>query len=214
MSQHAGSRLLDMLPALYRGSDESGDLQRFLAAFEAMFLPGEGVAPVHPALPALEKLVVRLPTLFAPEAGLQCVAGESNATPAEFLHWLAQWLGFVPHALFTEDELRRILVGLIPLYGWRGTRRYLDELLRLCFGARLARIEIDDRPGIGLTAGRSRIGVDTWLATSRPHWFIVTLQAGRQHGADPGLKRQVSAVIDFARPAHTRFEIRWSTRAS
>jgi hypothetical protein len=207
MSTTPGDRLLALLPALFRQADDSGDLQRFLSAFEALFLrQDEGL---EEGLPALEQQIVLLPTLFAPAGGHHCGDGPAYSTPTGFVHWLARWLGFVPHYLFNEVDLRRIIAGLVPLYGWRGTHRYLEDLLRLCFGSRLARIDIDDRPGVGLVLGRSRIALDTRLTTSRPHWFILSLQGVDADQPDPALARQVRAVVDFAKPAHTRCEIKW-----
>ena len=60
-------------------------------------------------------------------------------------------------ALFEPAQLRRIVAGIVPLYGRRGTRGYLERLLRLCFDE-IASLDIDDDAGPGLRLGRARAG--------------------------------------------------------
>ena len=241
-------RLLDMLPALYRGGDAldggdaaEGDLPALLGAFEALFFD-DGAADAGPArLPGIAARLDAVPALFAPLGlGAGAGAGDDGAvgdrdgdhaldgggegegegdadaadrTPERFLPWLASWLAFTPRHLFEPWRLRRVVAGIVPLYGRRGTRAYLEALLALCF-EEIAAVTIDERGGAGLRVGTSRLGVDSLLAEEQPFRFAVevALRPGRDGtpaGTPPArLERQVRAVIDFAKPAHTVCDLR------
>jgi phage tail-like protein len=203
------------LPSVFRNRDETGDLARLLGALERVFFTG-GTMDGR-ALLGFEQYLDEIPTLFSP-SGMQQEGSQVRRTPDRFLHWLAAWLSFTPHALFSPDALRRIVGGIIPLYGLRGTKDYLIRLLELCFGDELAQIHVDDRPSVGFTVGESTLGVDTRLAVSRPFCFKVAIET-HESTAEPmasreaeALLRQIRSVIDFAKPAHTTCELEWRTR--
>jgi len=156
LAHPGGERLLAGLPAFYRAFDASGELARLLGVFEALLFDGE--ADARHGLPGIERELHAIPALFAP-------LGSAARTPAPFVGWLASWLAFTPHALFDEPALRRIAAGIVPLYGLRGTRAYLERLIGLCFDD-VGQVRIDDRPRVGFTIGASAIGSDTRLGES------------------------------------------------
>lgn len=194
-------RLLAHLPALYRSPEAGDDLRRLLGVFDELLFTGQRDAQV----PGIERELAGLPALFAP---LGTEGDETRRTPARFLPWIASWLAFVPHGLFEAEALRRIVAGIVPLYGRRGTREYLERLLELCFDE-IDAVRVDERDLGGLCLGRSRIGVDTLLAEERPFWFGVEVRM-RRAPADGAarLEQRLRAVIDFAKPAHTAYELR------
>ena len=211
----SGDRMFASLPAVFRNRDETGDLACLLGALGAFFFDGrteggdgrpsgsKGSRRPH----GLERYLEEIPALFSP-----------IDTREEFLHWLSAWLSFTPHALFQPEPLRRIVGGIVPMYGLRGTRDYLVRLLKLCFGDELAQIHVDDRPTVGFTVGQSTLGVDTRLAVSRPFCFKVVVERHEaqnepvaSHEAE-ALEHRLRAVIDFAKPAHTTYELEWRAR--
>lgn len=195
MSIEPGDRLLGALPALYGAADAHGhSLRRLLAVFERLLFDAEG----EPALVGAEQLVAALPALFSPAEA-----------PAPFVQWMAAWLGFAPRTHFDDAALRRILPALVELYGRRGTAACLIELLRLCFDE-LADVEVDDRPPTGFVIGRARVAIDTRLGRSSPFRFTVRATAAAGHTTSPALERRLRAVIDFAKPAHTRYDFSWA----
>jgi phage tail-like protein len=217
MSDTAG-RLLAALPAIYRATDDNGQLRALLAAFERMLL-----ASGDASAPAIADEIDAIPSLFAPlgvqpTAPLQTVNGpaaiqsEARApAPDRFMPWLAQWVAFTPWRYFSADELRRVVAGIVPLYGRRGTRDYMEKLLALCFGE-IGKLSIDENPMYGFVIGRSHVGVDTVLAVSEPYQFRVELLLYEHafadvHGASHDLEERVRAVIEFARPAPTEYEL-------
>jgi phage tail-like protein len=190
-------------------------LARLLDVLAAFFFTGRTVDDRF--LPGLEQRLDEIPALFSPMGAPQDEL-RIGRTPDRFLHWLATWLSFTPHALFPPESLRRIVGGIVPLYGRRGTRDYLVRLLELCFGDELARIQVDDRPSVGFTIGQSVLGIDTRLAVSRPFFFKIVVE-GLEAPAEPmganaaeALQHRLCAVIDFAKPAHTTYELEWRTR--
>jgi phage tail-like protein len=204
-------RMFANLPAVFRNRDETGDLARLLGVLAAFFFAGRTLD--GRVLPGLEQFLDEIPALFAP-MGASSDRSPGQRTPDRFLGWLATWLSFTPHALFPPEPLRRIVAGIVPLYGLRGTRDYLVRLLNLCFGDEVAHINVDDRPGTGFTVDQSRLGVDTRLAVSRPFCFTVAIERHETHteptaAHDEALQHRMRAVIDFAKPAHTTYELEW-----
>jgi phage tail-like protein len=200
------------LPAVFRNRDETRDLARLLNVLAAFFFTGRTTDGHVPGLeqlpdPSLEQYLDEIPAIFSP-----------MGAHSRFLPWLASWLSFTPHALFPTESLRRIVGGIVPLYGLRGTRNYLVRLLELCFGDELARIDVEDRPSVGFTIGQSVLGVDTRLAVRRPFCFKVAVEWSEARtepmtaDAAEALQHRLRAVIDFAKPAHTTYELEWRTQ--
>jgi len=231
MTAEPGDRLFAALPAVFRTADTGGDLARLLAAFEALLFDGDPALDRddetvrgEAALPGLERLLPALPALFAPQGGL-FHHGVQWRTPDRFLPWLAGWLGFTPHALFSPAALRRIAAGIVPLHGLRGTREHLEKLIALAFEGEVTAVEVDDRPSAGLAIGSARIGQGTRLASSRPFWFRVVVETDDARGAERAfhgggddedaadLERRLRAVVDYAKPAHTAYELQWRSRS-
>lgn len=196
------TRLIDHLPSLYRSPDTADDLGRLLGVFDELLFSGHQAAAA--SLPGIERGLDQLPALFAPLG----IDGTEPGTPARFLPWIASWLSFAPHRHFEPEQLRRIVAGIVPLYGQRGTRVYMEKLLALCFDE-IAAVRVDERDMAGLRLGHSVIGVDTLLIEERPFWFSVDVQVHRKSAelAWP-LEQRLRAVIDFAKPAHTAYELR------
>jgi phage tail-like protein len=206
-------RMFIGLPAVFRRGDDTGDLTCLLGVLAGFFFTGSTID--NHELPGLERYLEQIPGLFSP-VGTDSSLVQSH-TPERFLHWLASWLSFSPHALFSTERLRHIVAGIVPMYGLRGTKNYLVRLLELCFGQEIARIQVDDRPKVGFTVGESALGIDTRLAVSRPFFFKVVIERHEvpaepvaRHDAET-LQHRLRAVIDFAKPAHTTYELEWGS---
>jgi len=211
VSTDRGGRMFASLPAVFRAADQSGELADLLDVFEQLLFRGSDDPGI--TLQGIEPSLQAIPYLFAPLG-----ASAAEQTPDRFVHWLARWLAFTPHQHFSALALRRILAGIVPLYGLRGTRGYLQQLLRLCFAEEVADVHIDDRPRVGFTIAQSHLGLDSRLARGRAFWFLVTVDvlpqpAGTHPEAHAGalLLERLHAVIEFAKPAHTGYELRLRT---
>lgn len=203
-----GARLLDNLPAIYLASDSSGHLQRLLGIFEETLFHSD-----DKNLTGIEQQIEAIPSLFSPLDNDSPVPFTTEKSPDRFLPWLATWVAFTPQALFAPEKLRDIISCIAPLYGRRGTRTYLEQLLKICFDE-ISTVTIVDEPAQGLKIGQARIGEDTQLGGERPFWFRVTVDIGQ---LDSGSKiteshrefeQRVRAIIDFAKPGHTTYDLR------
>ncbi|SEL12221.1 phage tail protein [Nitrosovibrio tenuis] len=205
-------RMLDSLPAIYRNTDTTGHLQRLLGVFEEVLFHND-----EPATPGIEQQIEAIPSFFSPlghALGHDLTAQDDyKRAPDRFLPWLATWVAFTPHALFSPEQLRVIISGIVPLYSKRGTRDYLETLLKLCF-PEIREVEIDDNPIPGFVIGQAKIGEDTLFGDERPFWFRVNVDVQRQNldssttESEHEFQQQVRTIIDFAKPAHTDYELR------
>ena len=77
---------------------------------------------------------------------------------------VARHLGaFTPHAPFPpENSSESSFPVSHPLYSKRGTRDYLEQLLKLCF-PEIHEVEIDDNPVPGFIIGQAKVGKDTLI---------------------------------------------------
>jgi len=198
------ARLLQHLPAIYR-AQASNEFQVLLEVFESVLF---GVAHTEPA--GIEARIDAIPTLFSP---LGIASDPEQKSPDRFLPWLAAWVAFSPHKLFTPTQLRKIVAGIVPLYGRRGTRGYIEKLLTLCFDEIDAdTLVIDEHPRVGLIIGEARVGENTLLAADRPFWFTVSFDAlfsesEIDESQEAAFEQRVAAIIDFAKPAHTDYDL-------
>jgi phage tail-like protein len=211
------SGYLRHLPAIYAAGDDAGGpsfLGRFLLAFEHV-LTGLG----DPAQPGLEERLEGIPLTdgiggveryFEPGFGFPS-ADDGRRAPAEFLDWLATWVGLRFRADLGEpaqrEQLERELIAkAVPLYRLRGTREGLRQLLETY--TRLG-VTIEEFVAPFQLGVRSRLGVDTLLGGAAPQFFRVTV---RFPASDPRgrarLQQLAVAVIDAEKPAHAHYELR------
>ncbi|MEV0191561.1 phage tail protein [Kitasatospora purpeofusca] len=97
----------EQLPALYADDDFA---QRFTAGLDTV------LAPVFTTLD-------NLPSYFDP-----------RLAPADFLTWLATWVGGTDDPRWPTALRREAVAGAVELHRWSGTRRGLVEALRLVLG--------------------------------------------------------------------------------
>jgi len=204
------STYLDHLPAVFREGEDgngTGFLGRFLLAFEHL-LTGVG----DPAEPGLDEMVDQVPGYLDPAR-----------TPAAFLDWLAGWVGLTLRAdLETaalgmegdagaaaagrRERARALVAGAVPFYRMRGTRRGLEELVRILTGGLSPTIE--EMTAVFQVGVSSTVGADTLVGGGAPHFFHVLLRLPQP---DPGARRRVEelvrAILDVEKPAHTRYRL-------
>jgi phage tail-like protein len=193
MAHESPHRLIDLLPAIFRRSEE---LEAFLVPFEAaLFEPGGGGGGDHGST-SVEGQIGRIPSLL-----------DADDTDEEFLPWLAQWAAI---SLYWEAEDRRRLVReMIPLYRMRGTREYVERVLGLYIAGTVT-VEEDDLPGMAVgVPERAAVGLDSRLGED-PFRFSVRIDfsiipAGRAERTR--LVALVRAVIDLAKPAYTHYRL-------
>ena len=204
------SSYLDHLPAVLREPPPGAAapfLGRFLLAFEHL-LTGLG----DPAAPGLDEMLDGVHEHFDP-----------RIAPTPFLGWLAGWVALTLRGdldtLATtaggddarlagqrREMARTLIAGAVPLYRLRGTRRGLEELIRLYTGGLSPTItEMTASFQVGVS---SHIGEDTLLDGGAPYFFHVLLRVPRP---DPDTRRRYAelarAILDLEKPAHTRYQL-------
>lgn len=144
------------LPALYADNDFA---QRFTAGLDTV------LAPVFVTLD-------NLPAYLDP-----------RVTPADFLVWLASWVGAVHDPQWPVQRRREAVVRAVELHRWRGTKRGLIEALRLAFGVH-AEVTGDGTAVWSNTA-------DAGLPPEPPAEVLVRTWPEREAWVDPDRVREV-----------------------
>ncbi|MFG2673312.1 phage tail protein [Streptomyces sp. NPDC048445] len=153
------------LPALYADDDFA---QRFTEGLDTV------LAPVFATLD-------NLPSYFDP-----------RVAPADFVAWLASWVGAVDDPRWPVELRREAVVRALELHRWRGTRRGLVEGLRL---------------GLGVDAAITGDGGAAWSRTAGAELppepsaeILVRVWPGRDPVVDVG---RVNEIVRAMCPVHT-----------
>ena len=102
---------IDYLPKIYRNSDgDTHFLERYLGIFQTIY-------------EELDAEIEEMSHRFDPES-----------TELSFLHWLAEWLNISDTSIWTEEQLRQLLLKAVRLYRLRGTKEALSEIIELYTG--------------------------------------------------------------------------------
>ena len=177
-------RLVNFLPAIYR---RSSALAPFLKAFEETLFG---------STKSVEAQIARIRRMLDPD----------TADEDEFLPWLAQWAAVT---LFHEArDRRRVVAGMIGLYGIRGTREYVRRSLELYVDG-AATVEEEDMPGMALGVPvRSRVGNGTRLGEDTFRFRVRVDFSHVPHDRQQRLRLIDLAirVIDLAKPAYTHYD--------
>lgn len=113
--------LLTFLPDVYQENKKSASfLERYLEIFETLYSD-------------INDRIGNISEYFDPDA-----------TPKEFLEWLAGWICIEDTFLWNEEQLRYLLKNGIRLYKIRGTKRYLEEMIQLYTGTEPYIVEYHD----------------------------------------------------------------------
>lgn len=155
----------DQLPALYA---DDGFAQRFTAGLDTV------LAPVFATLD-------NLPAYFDP-----------RVTPADFLAWLASWVGAGDDSRWPVELRREAVVHAVELHRWRGTRRGLVEGLRLGLGVHA------EVTGDGGAVWSRTPGAD--LPPPPATGILVRVWPGREAAVDAD---RVNEIVRAMCPVHT-----------
>lgn len=192
------SRLLDNLPAVLQEDREGrapNFLGRFLLGFEHLLL-GVGEA----GDPGFEETIARIYRYFEPGAAL----ADGERTPREFLQWLAGWVALTLREDWTELRQRDLIAKAASLYRLRGTKRGVEEFLRVYtrLGASIDELSTDFQVGV-----HSTVGVDAALGGA-PFFFRVLVLLPSAQVKEIKAQREVAeAIVELQKPAHTSYSL-------
>lgn len=188
------NKLLQYLPALYHEDKLTG---RFLLAFEKILLGPLDDADVRQK--GLEETIDALATFFDPERA-----------PSEFLDWLSGWVALSLRADMDEQQQREFIANAVWLYGLRGTKQGLAEVVKIY--TRLGVTITEPSMDAFQLADYSTVGVDTLLSGGPPYFFHVFARLSTTEPAQIKKKKQViTAILDMEKPAHTNYVLDVST---
>jgi phage tail-like protein len=137
-------------------------------------------------------------------------------TPAEFLPWMASWIGITWDESLPEERRRALLQSAVGLYQSRGTRQALQDYLTLYTHGT---VEIFEHRALNFVLGKSApLGHTIALGRQNlPYSFSVrirvpraevTRQLGEAQVQPEKLYRQrLEAIIEAQKPAHTTFDL-------
>ena len=193
------SSLLDNLPAVLQEDRVAGApdfLGRFLLGFEHLLL---GVG--DPGEAGLEETIARLYRYFEPGASL----ADGERAPKEFLQWLAGWVALTLREDWDELRQRDLIAKAASLYRLRGTKRGVEEFVRIY--TRLG-VRIDEESTPLQIGVHSTIGQDTILDGGSPFFFKVHVLLPDPDPAQIKVQNQVAhAIVDLQKPAHTYYAL-------
>ena len=180
MKIYAGNRsFLSYLPTIYQTGGREDFLGRFLGMFEAVYQD-------------LEERIEHSTKQLDPMA----------ADP-EFLNWLANWVGISNAHLWQENKLRILLEGIVRKNLIRGTREYVEYMIKTFTGERPFILEYGE-----IEAYRGNGKAYQSLTQSYAHGpYEVNVFVREQ--AVPSLREQhaLKKMIDDMKPAHIRMHL-------
>lgn len=209
------SRFIDYLPAIYQEGHASAHLlDRFLLAFETILLgpeedsnrkdenkdknkekrAGKNREDSSVGIQGLEQKIARLHELFNPDE-----------TPEDFLPWLASWVAFDLRADLPLHRRRKLLANIVPLYEIRGTKKYMEELLKLHCDAVVA-VDDSELPRFQI-AEHSTLGKDTYVDGGPPYFFRVRIELSATEREAEIQSHLAREVVELAKPAHTIYTL-------
>jgi phage tail-like protein len=188
----APSSLLQYLPAIFQNDPFIG---QFLLAFEKVLLGRpDGILYQEKGL---EETIASMATLFDPEQ-----------TREDFLPWLANWTAFTLRADLDVNKQRKFIAQIVQHYLLRGTKKNLEDLLRIFTDGTPTIVEATDAEfEIGV---HSTIGLDTYLSGGMPNYFKVTVSLPDLRSNPAELERQLlitRSLIELEKPAHTIYDL-------
>jgi phage tail-like protein len=203
------SSYLERLPALFQDED-ARFLGRFLLAFEHVL---SGLGDIDD--PGLEEVLdgVADPDSGRVLAGVEryfdggmraggTFAPPEQRAPAEFLDWLAGWVGVALRPDMPDAQKREMIGRAAQLYRKRGTREGLEQLLAVQSALHATITDASTPPRLGAPD----------LSGAGPHHFHV--QVSLPSGSIETIGRQralLEAILEAEKPAHTTYELDVST---
>jgi phage tail-like protein len=154
-------------------------------------------------------------------------------TDAKFLPWLASWVGFELDGSLPVHQQRELVRRAIRLYRTRGTRRGIEEMVRVLTSAPVRiRERVKAQPMVlgknAVIGGRDVVeryrrdeagGCFLMEPADRAHtsFFTLTLEPRERFKSRfgeraPGVLRRIVGVVSQERPVHVMFTIQFDQR--
>ncbi|MGB9939416.1 phage tail protein [Methanosarcina sp.] len=130
----------------------------------------------------------------------------------DFLTWLASWVDLVLQEDWDLQKKREIIARIIPIYRMRGTKKGIEEFLRIYVGGN---IEIFETPAFQV--GSSHVGVNSLVGKGiMPYDFTVIITLPKRYQEESEyckVLKNIKDILDLEKPAHTTYNLRVITSA-
>lgn len=236
MSNNKKSSYMNFLPAIFDETEfgETSFIERYLKIFEKLLsgiddgcLDGKkGLGEVlditpkffHPCFSFLFEKVNGdfLPPIRDDELktikryfGLESWDNEkSKDFLDDFLTWLASWMDLVLREDWDLQKKREVIARIIPIYRMRGTKKGLEEFLRIYVGGNIEIYETST-----FRVGCSQVEVNSLIGEGiKPYFFTVIATLPKTHqeveNKNSGIIANIEEIINLEKPAHTIYTLR------
>ena len=175
-----GQSWIQYLPEIYQQEDSEGYfLQRYLGIFQTVYED-------------MNARILESANLFNLET-----------TGREFLDWLAQWLAIDESYIWSEEQLRSLLLQGISLYKRRGTKQGIMDFVKLYTGEEPFLLENHQLQYF--KDDGARMEMLQRLYGDNPYSFVVLVRGEVVHS--PQEQRTLHRIIDKVKPAQTDFHL-------
>lgn len=208
------SQLIKYLPAIYQKGAKEKELflEDYLKIFEHILFAKE---EKEGGKKGLSEIIGAMGDLFNPT--LPYVQGEEeeervksfnsfvSAEIDAFLEWLAGWSALALREDWPPEKKRKIIARIIPLYRMRGTKRGLEEYLKIYVGEGVSIMEEMKPFQVEET---SYVEKESVLEGMPPYFFVVNISLPVPDGdLMKKRKKAVEEIIDAEKPIHTRYKL-------
>ncbi|MGB9927638.1 MAG: phage tail protein [Methanosarcina sp.] len=134
---------------------------------------------------------------------------QTNDFLDEFLTWLASWMALVLKEDWTLERKREAIARIIPIYRMRGTKKGIEEFLRIYVGGD---VKVSETEGT-FQVGSSQVGVNTLIKGGMiPYVFTVKVTFPKiQKEEQTRFLKNLKILLDSEKPVHTSYLLKVST---
>lgn len=178
------------VPSIFKEAEvDASFMERYLKIFEQIF----SITGDESEIKNEKDQIDVIPDLFNP-----------LRVKDDLLPFLAGCMGLILKEGWDNAAKREIIARIIPLYRKRGTRKGLEEYLKICTGYSVEVIE-ELRPlQVGIT---SHVGKDTILGGLPPFYFVVNVKIPASSLDFPAERFRIEELIDQEKPIHTGYSL-------
>ncbi len=209
------SPYIKYLPGIFH-SDSSGKpggfLGEYLKIFEGFLSGREDALLGSEKVRSLKDWVSDYPKYLDPATVPLNPNAATESGKSEFLSYLASWVGLSLDQNWSLEKRRQWLGRIVPLYKKRGTRRGLEEYLRMFIGNNVS----VEEPSGGFIIGKKEnatLGKSTYIAGAPAYFFVVNINYG--FAPTPfnisewkNIHKGTRSIVDAEKPAHTYYHLR------
>lgn len=170
---------IEYLPEIYQQEDKNHFLERFLGIFQTIY----------------EDIEERIRTVSL-NFDMECAS-------ADYLAWLAQWLGIRDSYIWSEEQLRILLKNGVSMYKRRGTRKGIIDFVTLYTGERPFIVEGHQ----AYSCENDRKRLEQWKKLYGGSVYFFTVLIREEAAGSVWRQKTLMKIIEEIKPAHTQWAL-------